>query len=286
MVSTFTLITLFLTFATAAPQDCPTASTGELTRTIISDQILREYLLYIPDYVEENPPLIIALHGFGSNMNTFSRLTDWYSIADAHGAVVAIPQGFRARWNASIFNDEEIDDIVFLRDLLTDIQTVTCFEAVYVTGFSNGGGMAERIACEMSADIAAIGIVAGAVNADFALCDAQQPVPLIALYGLQDFVVPYNGLASGLFNLPSVADWLGSWAARNDCADTPTTTQLGEDLQQIRYTDCAADVILYVVESGQHEWFGGVSQRMIQPSETIDATQTIWAFFTDNPPNR
>jgi polyhydroxybutyrate depolymerase len=275
------LMTIIITLTTTPPppQDCPTALIGETTNTLISDRVLRDYLLYVPESATDESPLVIALHGFGSNMTQFSQLTGWYSIADEQGAVIAFPQGFRSRWYANIFDDEDIDDVLFIRDLLADIRTYTCFDAVYVTGFSNGGGMTERIACEMSADIRAIGIVAGAVNADFEMCQPQNPIPLIAFHGVEDSVVPYEGLVTGVLALPDIPTWAESWARRNDCDGDATIQTITDGIQQVAYTDCAANVLLYVVESGQHDWFGAASVRV---QTDIHATEMIWAFFMEN----
>ena len=75
------------------------------------------------------------------------------------------PQGtsFPKRWNAGATWGAAVDDVQFFRHLLDDLSTVATVDRsrVYVDGFSNGGGMAVRIACEAAEEVAAIGTVAG-----------------------------------------------------------------------------------------------------------------------------
>ena len=56
---------------------------------------------------------------------------------------------------------------------------------VYVTGFSNSGGMSVRIGCEAADWVAAIGSVAVAVVA-LEDCQPARPVPVLALLIILD----------------------------------------------------------------------------------------------------
>jgi poly(3-hydroxybutyrate) depolymerase len=67
----------------------------------------------------------------------------------------------------------EINDIKFANDLLDYIKAEYCIDTscVYATGFSNGGGLTDLLACNIgvSARLAAVAIASGAVYKDSAL---------------------------------------------------------------------------------------------------------------------
>ncbi|TVR24253.1 MAG: hypothetical protein EA396_01765 [Anaerolineaceae bacterium] len=282
-------ITLLLLLGDAPPI-CPTENPppGTHQHTLISDDILRDYTLYIPPNIAEDTPapLIVALHGLGDTVENFMQLSDWAAIADRDGAILVFPAGFRGRWHVNVFGRNDIDDVLFLHDLLDELAALTCYDAarVFINGFSNGGGMAERFACSAPERVAAVGIVGGAVEANFDACAADvaasAPVPLIAIHGLRDSIVPYRGINVDGLRLPDIGRWIESWAARNDCEPSPQIQTISAQIERTIYTDCAADVLLYTVADGRHEWYGGQqTARVVRPpNDAIDASETLWGF--------
>jgi len=53
----------------------------------------RLYILYLPNDLPENAPLVFVLHGYGSNGLTIMNYVDMNSIADENGFAVCYPQG-------------------------------------------------------------------------------------------------------------------------------------------------------------------------------------------------
>lgn len=278
-------ITLLLIMGDASPA-CPTENPppGTHQHTLISDDIRRDYTLYIPpDLPADAPaPLIVALHGLGDTVENFMALSDWAAIADRDGAILVFPAGFRGRWHVNVFGRNDIDDVLFLHDLLDELAALACYdaEAVFINGFSNGGGMAERFACSAPERVAAVGVVGGAVEANFDSCMASAPVPLIAVHGLRDSIVPYSGINVQGLRLPDIGRWIGSWAARNGCEPSPQIGAISDQVEKIAYSGCAADVLLYTVAEGRHEWYGGQqTARAIRPPDSaIDTSETLWEF--------
>ncbi len=89
------------------------------------------------------------------------------------------------------------DDVGFLKKLLerivADLQVDE--KRVYVSGFSNGAMMANRIACEASELIAAVALVSGRVEPGFE-CTPTDALPLLQINGGKDEVVPADGRVS------------------------------------------------------------------------------------------
>jgi polyhydroxybutyrate depolymerase len=130
---------------------------------VVSGGRTRCYHLYVPpSYDPARPgPLVLSLHGFLSNPDSQAWISGWHELAGREGFLVAYPQGtsWPQRWNAGATWNAGVDDVRFLRDLIDDLEAVAAVDRsrVYVSGFSNGGGMALRFACEEAGLVAALG---------------------------------------------------------------------------------------------------------------------------------
>lgn len=263
---------------------------GQTAHTLYFDDRERRYLLYVPDsYAPDQPaPLVLSLHGFSSNPTQQADYSQWNPVADAHGLIVAYPQGtgIPLRWNSGLnLSGKVVDDVAFLNALIDHLGQSLCVDTtrVYATGLSNGGGMSNRLACELADRITAIGGVAGA----YALpntCEPSRPVPVIAFHGTNDRIVPYEGNEELGAALPGVREWAAGWAARNGCADEPEALPEIGAVSGIEYIGCEANasVILYTIEGGGHTWPGGERQLAFVVGSTnrdINASEIMWDFF-------
>ena len=101
------------------------------------------------------------MHGLGSNAFEQEIYTDFDSVADTAGIIVAYPNGIDETWNISSITGT--DDVGFISALIDTInlQYSIDLNRVFATGMSMGGFMSYRLACELSGKIAAIASVAG-----------------------------------------------------------------------------------------------------------------------------
>ncbi|MCS6835355.1 MAG: hypothetical protein NZ750_04975 [Anaerolineae bacterium] len=274
------------------------AATGEQALEIEVDGLVRRYLLYVPPSLDltQPSPLLFSLHGFTSNMRQQKAWDDYDRLADENGFIVVWGQGegVPPRWNAGSARfavEDDLMDMRYIETLIDHLSRVYCVDAarIYASGFSNGGGMAYRLACQMADRIAAIATMSGA----FAPLDCQpsRPVPVLAVHGTTDPVVRYNGMISPVGSTPGVEAWVAAWAERNGCQSGPISTP-GSTPQTtvIAYTDCdnEANVQLYRVEGGGHTWFGS-QPRDQYPAFVVgnhvtdlDASAIMWAFFSQH----
>ncbi|NDJ59478.1 MAG: poly(3-hydroxybutyrate) depolymerase [Chloroflexi bacterium] len=265
-------------------------TTGTSEHTLTAGGIDRSYRVYIPPgYASSQPTaLVLALHGFAQGAELLQAEATWDAVADEHEIIVAYPQGtgFPVRWHSDGgFDEDGGDDVAFLRTLITTLIADYCIDParVYINGFSNGGGMAHRMACEAADVVAAIGGVAGAYSTPTE-CTPSRPVPVIAFHGDADMVVDYTG-ADDQFDLPAIPDWAAGWAARNDCDLEAESLPVQGAVSGIRYTDCAddADVVLYTIAGGGHTWPGGPGEVPAfivgATTQDIDASAAMWEFF-------
>jgi polyhydroxybutyrate depolymerase len=153
---------------------------------------------------------------------------------------------------------------------------------IYATGFSNGGFLSHRLACERADRIAAIAPVAGVMG--MPSCTPSRPVPVLHFHGTLDTLVPFEGSAQNGF--PSVRDSFAGWGERDDCTGEPAVTFAQGDTTCETYADCegGAEVTLCTVTGGGHTWPGGLPiPGLGHTTSEIAATEAMWAFFAAHP---
>lgn len=229
-------------------------------------------------------PLVIELHGRGSNAFEQEQLSQMSAKADEEGFVVVYPQALGAppTWHAR-GGLQAVADVTFLRDLTDFLEERMSIDParIYTSGFSNGGGMANRLGCDLASRYAAIASVSGAYVLD-GTCRAARPLPVVAFHGTSDEIVPYTGDSV----LPPIENWAAGWASRNGCGPVPTVTHQQGDATGRTWQSCDMDatVTLYSIEGGGHIWPGSsLVQLFDQGSQGIVATDVIWDFFEAHP---
>lgn len=268
--------------------------TGETQQTLWVNEEERTYILYVPSrYDGITPlPLLMSFHGFSSSAEEQLSLTGFELLAETENFIVVFPQGTGRppRWynGVSAFSDEDdLRDMAFVTALLDTLQETACIDEtrIYATGFSAGGGMSYRLACELSDRITAIGTVAGAYSQiPNGGCLPTRPVPIITIHGIEDPIVPFLG---GNLGLPSIDDWVADWARFNGCGERRIETLTFGT--KTHYSDCdqPADVVFYALEGTGHVWMDSARPSRApewlvgKDPKTINASETLWAFLKD-----
>jgi polyhydroxybutyrate depolymerase len=262
-------------------------------------------------------PLVINLHGFTGTGRAQNGDTDMPAVAGKRGYVVVAPDGgplkvplnivpgaesagqFEGRpfWN--IFAPGVVDfgpprgqnlgldssavgadDVAFVAQLLDALSGTLCLDAkrVYVTGMSNGAGMATTLGCNLGDRIAAIAPVSG-VNLT-GTCPGDTPVSVLAVHGDADDTVLYdgNGLLGYQFGNPSVPERMAQWAERDGCDAMRATKHPRKGLTVARWRGCTGgtDVELWTIAGWGHEW---PRARSAEDPGMIDATRVALDFF-------
>jgi polyhydroxybutyrate depolymerase len=277
-------------------------SVNRTTGTIVTTAgQTREYILYVPgSYDRAKPtPLVISIHG-AENWPSFQmNLSQWNKLADEQGFIVVYPAGegggpktwFLNGWRTP----SRMPDVIFVSELIDKLEASYNIDParIYANGLSNGGGVTFALSCTLPHRIAAFGPVAAAVTLPLDWCPDSRPAPMIAFHGTADRFTPYDGakvwLAPDPF--PSIPEWTATWARRNHCGPNPIDAAVAVDVSRREYTGCADDatVVLYTVKGGGHTWPGGeqMPEWLVGPtSRSIDATNTMWAFFRAHPLRR
>jgi polyhydroxybutyrate depolymerase len=242
-------------------------------------------------------PLVVLLHGSSGSAYDMQEASRMDSIADARGFLVAYPSGskgrlglFRSDWNAGTCCGaaarDQVDDVEFVRRLIAELQQRLSVDKrrIYVGGFSDGGRMTYRIACELAPMVAAIAVVSGSLA--LPNCAPARPVPAIAFHGTADPEVPY---ADSALTRPaaSVGAWAAAlppvtqfWAVQNGCRGATTQT-VSAHVNAAIFSGCSADLALYTIDGGVHGWPGEPTggAGAAPPMSEISASDLMVRFF-------
>jgi polyhydroxybutyrate depolymerase len=265
-----------------------TVQPGDFLRILSVNGEERTYRLHIPLNLQigKPAPLVFVFHGLSDNADLIEQISGFNDFSEKDGVVVVYPNGTgpsgSLSWNASgccgYAMTNKIDESAFIRNIIDDLGKIAEVDPkrIYATGFSNGGLLSYRLACEMSNTFAAIGPVAGALITQ--PCQPDQPVSVIQFSGMTDSVVPYSGggIVPGSGRpFPSAETSVSTWAKLDSCGISPKTEET-EIFVHTQYSSCkdGTAVELYAVKGIGHSW----------PSQyVIPASQIIWDFFKAHP---
>ena len=238
----------------------------------------RPYRLVVPPGLDpaKSYPLVLFLHGYGASGSVFESALGVGAIARSRQFIYAIPDGTPDShkmkfWNATDaccdFDGKSLDDVAYLRAVLADAMSKQAIDRkrVFVLGYSNGGFMAQRLACELSDTIAGIASIAGAAWKDASKCTPSEPVTVLQVHGDADPIVRYEG-GHVLDKIqmqphPSARETVAGWASRDRCGATLLPGALldledkleGAETVTAHYAGCADSAVeLWTVRGGNH----------------------------------
>jgi polyhydroxybutyrate depolymerase len=238
-------------------------------------------------------PLVLNLHGYGSNNFEQEIYGDFRAVADTANFLIVHPNGTVDQSGSRFWNTfntgATVNDVQFLSNLIDSLSATYNIDPnrIYSTGMSNGGFMSYTLACELSDRVAAIASVTGSMTTfNLNTCNPGRPVPVMEIHGTADATVPYNG--GGAFgNFAPIPDVLAAWVDKNNCNPTPiftavpnTVTNDGCTAERYLYPDgdLGSTVEHYKIIGGAHTWPGAFI-ALGATNYDIKASPEIWRFF-------
>jgi polyhydroxybutyrate depolymerase len=278
-------------------------------RTLNAGNSQRSYYIHAPTGLPRNAPLVFMLHGAGGNGKHAAETYGWTRKADEARFLLVAPDA------AAVFADREAsflrnprvwndgsgragpnvtasDDIGFLRAVIEQASREHGIDRkrIYVSGFSSGSSMTQRVGLEMAREIAAIAPAAGDLFGKSAML--PRGLPVLMLVGDADSLAPWEGgeVVIPMWNSrsaprPPFRTNPEAWAAMNACT-TQADARPYDGVRLTRWTSCRdnVEVAFYVVEGMGHHWPGSergpLMERNSGPSKNpFRAVDLIWDFF-------
>jgi polyhydroxybutyrate depolymerase len=223
---------------------------------------------YHPD---EPLPLIMALHGYTSSGANCESRFQLRQHVDSRRFIYLYPDGSLNSqgwqfWNGTNvccdYEGSGVDDSAYLRGLITQIRGLLNVDPQRITsiGYSNGGFMSHRLACEAPGTFASIVSVAGLTWQDPDDCPADEPVHVLQIHGTNDDIIPYS-MGPNLGAESSARHW----AEVAHCSDDPDESLSDVDLNpsipgsettRKRWVNCnpSGSAELWTIWGGVHEF--------------------------------
>lgn len=236
--------------------------------TFTHDGQTRTYTYYTPTNwtSEQSVPLLMVLHGLTQTGLGVMNITKFNEIAESEGFIAVYPDGLENAWNADMnVTVSSADDKGFLERLVQHfLNNFNVDESrVYFTGFSNGGFMSHKMACESELCIAGIATVSGNMSSTvYENCNPLRPTSVLHIHGTADAVVSYFGSpTTGV----SVDASMEKWRNYLGCSSNPITENMpNPDLLDLssptlyKYVNCVGNHELQLVRitGGGHQWPG------------------------------
>ncbi len=236
----------------------------------------RDFKIHIPNqffYTVDNTkkyPLILAAHGWNSDANGMEQMTGFSTKANSEGFFVTylhyVGPPPDLSWN--YFMDEaKPDDIGYSKAVIDTMFARFPIDSsmVFVVGFSDGCGLANRLALETDGLINATGTVGGMIAFDESV--ETNPVRMIHLHAKNDPAVNYSNVRNTALNY---------WLTANDCTGDPDTVynEQGYIGEMWKNSENDTMILFYTLPWNQHAW--PVND---QTTIKVSATDLIWDFF-------
>lgn len=223
----------------------------------------RSALLYAPSGLS-SPALVFVLHGLGGDGAGMRSSTQMDKVADREKFVVAYPNAVGGTWDYAGAKN----DYAFLQAVIDSAVARHGVDRnrVYVSGFSQGGGMAVYAGFTHPETYAAIAPVSSVGSG---APTPKRPIPILLTFGTKDLYSPATFMQS-----------VASWLKFDSCPATPTVvrpypaTSSKSMVTRLSYGNCAqgTEIVVDSIQGGGHEWPNNTSTK-------INNAEEVWAFF-------
>lgn len=292
-------ITSYITAKPISSESLPPV--GTIEKTFEHNGITREYILYIPENLPPNAPLVIGLHGYSSSPWTFKDNFGWDEIADKNKFIVCYPQGTTepysgySHWNARL-KLSTVDDVGFISDLALYLADEYNLDKnrIFAMGFSNGGYMAYALACERPDVFRAVASVSGLMSEylwnsynpynlspeNWLQYSPIVPIPICHIHGTNDGIIPINGTVylKGFESGFSAQETVSFWAGINGC-DYIEEMHVSENVTAKFYINTQNYTQVWYYEYAGWSHFWPSEDYMVDKPSEINAQEIIWEFF-------
>ena len=282
------------------------------------DGIIRYFDVFVPLLLENNPALVIQLHGGTQSKdalydNHAGASKYWKEVAEKNNFLLIVPNGIDTKtgnakegnlnWNDCRNHSKEIqaDDVGFISKIID--WSIANYKVndkkVFVTGVSNGGLMCYRLALEIPNKITAIAVFNANLYKESECKNTNIPIPVMIVNGVKDKFMPFYGGKTKFKNEDALSsqETLIFWIKNNfQGSYTPKIeiTKLGKTSKKtITYTiyepeNYKFQIRYYEIGNGGHTMPGmkyvlpKFIQRMVgKQNQEVEGAEIAWNFFKE-----
>ena len=257
----------------------------------------RSFSVFVPsNYSSATPaPLVIALSGYNESGADFERYLKLTPLAQSSGFLYVHPDGSKDLhgirfWNGTPeccdFQNPKVDDAKYIMSIISQVEAKYSVDLnrIYIIGHSNGGFLANNLACNYSDQIAAVVNMAGGSFTNASSCKPSSPISVLELWGTADETYTINHILGK--PIPGALKIFSAWGAANHCdAITQTLAQkldldakiLGAETAVVQYQNCPA---------GTSIDFWRISGAGHTPELTMNFDQSVIDWLFSHPKTR
>ncbi|QDP98308.1 prolyl oligopeptidase family serine peptidase [Microlunatus elymi] len=223
----------------------------------------RKVVVHVPTHPDGPLPLVLVVHHYTGSIDD-AMLYGFENLVDSKRFVAVYPEGVDGSFNAGHCcgdaADKGTDDVALLTSVVKSVEQRVDIDPdrVFVTGFSNGGMMSYRLACQTDL-FAAIAPVSGDIEST---CDHPSRVSVLHVHGLADPMVTFQPASDA------------PWRKVDNCAQPKKSTQKTVHRSVARCADGRAVEVITV---------DGAGHQVPETYAQFNVANTIWAFFEAHP---
>lgn len=223
-------------------------------------------LIYIPEDLPENAPLVIVLHGCNQTSAEYDSGSGWSELADQHGFALLLPEQQRANnwllgfnWFEPGHNSRGAGEPLSILNMVEQVITDHAIDRqrIFITGLSAGGAMASVMLATCPDVFAGGAIIAGLPYG----CADTFSAAYISMQGLpggptaQQLATRLREASNYDGSWPTISIWhgssdytvdplnaeaiLGQWLSLHDLHDMPTRTHVVDGYPRRVWSDAS-----------------------------------------------
>ena len=224
----------------------------------------RSFSLFVPtNYSAQTPaPLVIALSGYNQSGADFEKYLKLTPLAQSNGFLYVHPDGSRDLhgirfWNGTPeccdFQSPKVDDAKYIMNIISQVEAKYSVDSnrIFIIGHSNGGFLANNLACNYAVQIAAVVNMAGGSYANASFCKPSSPISVLEIWGTADETYKINHILGK--PIPGALKIFSAWGAINHCDPVTNTSAekldldakiTGAETAVVQYQNCPANTAI------------------------------------------
>jgi len=235
----------------------------------------RSYEVIAPvDALPKSKPIIVVLSGIAAPLTNEVPRDRFVTYADKDMAELVYPVAYHESWNAGgccgKAAAQNIDDMAFMKALVAQVDPGHK-HPIYIVGYSNGGRLAYRLACESPGLFDATAVVKAMPMPG---CVVSRPQSIMQIDSLDDTAVPYQPGDPGKESPPATVE-VGLLRSTDKCSERSVVSKYPV-MTLTTWDGCATGnrVAFAVYDTGGHNF-------PPPKDNSPGASQVIYSFFTN-----